>query len=313
MQKRENIRLLIILTVLIAATVVVMTTGGPRRVSFNPELFSIQDTSQIDKIVVSGKSFINTLNKDNGFWKVNGKYQLDEGLRRTLLPVLKEIRIRRPAPESRRQEIADFLKDEGIKVEIFNGGALLKSFLSAGVKEEGITWLMETTSGQPYVVHLPGYESYLAGLFEITENDWRDRIVLTAQRQSFRRLTLEYPAGSAEGFSILFDGLDLEMPGVADPDTGKVHDYLNLTEYILADKYLNPGEYPVYDSIVAGNPFATITVEKTNGRQDSIVFFPKPESDPFIAGKLEGEQVALFEYNRIKEIFAERKDFEKAE
>jgi len=312
MQKRENIRLLIILIALIAATVAVKTVGGPRRVSFDPKLFSISDTSQINKVAITGPNFANILSKEKGPWMVNGKYPLDEGLRRTLLPVLKEIRIRRPVPDSRREEISAFLRDEGIKVEIFKDGALAKSFLSGGVKEEGLTWFMETSGAQPYVVHLPGYESYVAGLFEITENDWRDRIVLSAPRQTFRRLTLNYPEGTAQSFSILFDGLSIGMPGINDPDTARILNYLNLSEYLLADKYLDHGEYPVYDSIAAGNPYATLAVEKTTGRRDSVVFFPKQENNPFIAGKLEDGQIVLFEYDRIKGLFAKREDFEKS-
>lgn len=311
MHRKENIRLLIILVALSAITVTLMTTGKSlRRISFQPDMFSVADTSLIDQVKISSGHFTNVLKKENGLWLVNGKYRLDEGLRRTLLPVLKEIRIRRPVPESRRGETMELLGKNGIKVEIFSDNRLIQSYMTGGIKNEGITWFMKSGEKQPFVVHLPGYESYIAGLFEITENDWRDRIVLESNWRTLSQATMAYDNKDGDDFSILFTGNSFDLPGIKEVDTAQVMNYLDMMTYILADKYLNRGELPVYDSLAASPPYATLQVEKMGKNQpETIVFYPLLDQDRYILGKVNGDQLALFEYNRIKGLFATKKEF----
>jgi hypothetical protein len=313
MQRRKNIRLLAILIFLIAVTALVMTVDTTGRgAAFDEKLFAINDTSQVERVVISGGHFTNELKKENQQWIVNGRYRLDEGLRRTLLPVLREIRIRRSVAETNKDEVISLLQEQGVKVEIFGRRGLISSFISAGVQEENLTYFMETGKKQPYVVHLPGYESYVAGLFEITENDWRDRIVMSINWQSLNQVRMAYPDEEGKNFAIKAGGNFFSVPGIHSLDSARIFDYLQDAQYVLTDKYLHQGEMPQYDSLAQTRPFAVLSLE-TIGQQapETLTFFPLQENGRYLLGKTGTGQLALFEYNRVKNLFAKMEDFGK--
>jgi hypothetical protein len=313
MQRKKNIRLLAILFLLIAVTGIVFSVDTTsRKAAFDEKLFSIQDTSQVERIVISSNHFINELKKEDNDWIVNGKYRLDEGLRRVLLPVLREIRIRRSVAGSSKDHVVELLKQKGVRVDIFGQSGLISSFISGGIHEENLTYFKKTDNGQPYVVHLPGYESYLAGLFEITENDWRDRIVMSINWQSLNEVKMAYPDDAENDFAIKAGGNFFSIPGINSIDSARVFDYLQDAQFVLTDKYLNNGEMPFYDSLAMTRPFAILSLQDIGQKQpETLAFYPRQDDGRYLLGKTGAGQMALFEYNRVKNLFAKMEEFEK--
>lgn len=311
MQRKKNIWLLIVLIGLIGINILVFTWhNNESTTAFDEKLFSIQDTAQIERIVIVGKDFENEIQKSGQQWIVNGKYKLDEGLRRTLLPVLREIRVRRTVSENQKEEIIGLLKNNGTKITVYSQKGVMTTFLSAGNREENLTYFMLSDSQQPYVVHLPGYESYVAGLFEIPENDWRDRIVMNILWQSLKELHLVYPNNQEKSFSIKASDQFFSVPGIQHLDSAQVFDYLQQVEYILTDKYIRPGEFSEYDSLAKTNPMAILKLESIGDELQSITFYPSGENDRYQLGVTETGQMVLFEVKRIAPYFVEKSDFD---
>ncbi len=311
MQKRRNIWLLIVLVGLIGINILVFTwNNNTSATAFDEKLFSIQDTAQIERIEIVGKDFENEIKKVGQQWMVNGQYKLDEGLRRTLLPVLREIRVRRTVSENQKEEVIDLLKNHGTKITVYSQKGVINTFLSAGNREENLTYFMLSDNQQPYVVHLPGYESYVAGLFEIPENDWRDRIVMNILWQSLKELHLVYPNNQEKSFSIKASDQFFSVPGIQYLDSARVFDYLQQVEYILTDKYIQPGEFSEYDSLAKTNPMAILKLESIGDELQSITFYPSGENDRYQLGVTETGQMVLFEVKRIAPYFVEKSDFD---
>lgn len=311
MQKKRNIWLLIVLVGLIGINILVFTwNSNTSATAFDEKLFSIQDTAQIERIVIEGKDFQNEIQKVGQQWMVNGRYKLDEGLRRTLLPVLREIRVRRTVSENQKEEVISLIENSGTKVTIYSQKGVMSTFLSAGDREENLTYFMFSDSREPYVVHLPGYESYVAGLFEIPENDWRDRIVMHVLWQSLNELQLIYPNNEEKSFSIKASDQFFSVPGIQNLDSARVFDYLQQVEYILTDKYIEPGEFPEYDSLVKMNPMAILKLESIGDELQSISFYPSGENDRYQLGVTEAGQMALFEVKRIAPYFVGKSEFD---
>ncbi len=311
MQKRRNIWLLIVLVGLIGINILVFTWNNhTSATAFDEKLFSIQDTAQIERIEIVGKDFENEIKKVGQQWMVNGQYKLDEGLRRTLLPVLREIRVRRTVSENQKEEVIDLLKNNGTKITVYSQKGVIITFLSAGNREENLTYFMLSDNQQPYVVHLPGYESYVAGLFEIPENDWRDRIVMNILWQSLKELHLVYPNNQEKSFSIKASDQFFSVPGIQYLDSARVFDYLQQVEYILTDKYIQPGEFSEYDSLAKTNPMAILKLESIGDELQSITFYPSGENDRYQLGVTETGQMVLFEVKRIAPYFVEKSDFD---
>ena len=312
-QRKKNIRLLATLVFLIGLTILVfLMDRNTDRIGVDQGLFAIRDTSAINRIVMSGDTFSNVLEKSNGGWLVNDQYTLDEGLRQVLLSVLQNVQVRRPVSMAEKETVVDFLREEGIKVEIYGEGQILKAFLSGGDQKNNLTYFMRADKEEPYVVHLPGYESYVAGLFEIKKNDWRNRIVLSSNWQAVQELALRYPGNERQGFSMIASERLFEIPGLQNPDTTKMMDYFQHVEYVLADKYIDHGESQVYDSLAKTVPYATLSVRELGDERPEIVDFYSPiPGDRFILGKTGENQLVLFDYERISGLFKTLDDFRK--
>ncbi|MGK7393748.1 MAG: hypothetical protein ACNS62_04215 [Candidatus Cyclobacteriaceae bacterium M3_2C_046] len=311
MQRRKNIRLLVIWLMLLSGTIILISLDQERdKVSVPRNLFIVEDTAAVNRIVMQGEQFNNILSQKNGRWLVNDVYQLDEGLRQVLLSVLKRIQVQRPVARAQQDEIIQLLQEQGIRVEIYQDEEMVQSYLTAGNRNQGVTYFMQPESDQPYIVHLPGYESYVAGLYEITENDWRDRIVMTTNWNSLNYLSLTYPGQARQGFTISYARDFFQVEGLAQMDTTKLMDYLERFQYILTDRYLDRGEDPIYDSLAQLPPYARLEVEQVGQDQpDKIEFFPRPEEGNYILGQINDDQLALFEYPRISELFRQQQYF----
>ncbi|HLF36277.1 MAG TPA: hypothetical protein VI583_18670, partial [Cyclobacteriaceae bacterium] len=206
MQRKKNIRSIVLLVILGSSAVVLALTGNRsgRKIT-NDRQFMIEDTVSVSRIVIEGEDFINTLERTGGIWKINEKYPADNSMVRVLMAVLHEVRVHRKAPRQMLFEITEGMKSKGIKVSVYDRQDLIHSFIAWG-NGTSVSYFKEDES-DPLVVHLPGYNSYVTGIFEVKENDWRDRLIVSTSWSGLKKYLLEYPGEINDGFTIISDGL----------------------------------------------------------------------------------------------------------
>ena len=302
-QKNKNIILAMAVVLLLASAVLISRTGrNARRQDFDDRKFTVTDTASVDKVVMKGKSLSNMIERVDGQWMVNRRYPLDPSMNKVLMAVLNDVRIHRSAPRKLIPEIRESLQDNGIRVMIYAKGNLVQSF-SAGGNNISVSYFMGS-DGEPYLVYLPGYDSYVSGIFEVSENDWRDRLVFTTTWSGLKSLTLDYPGNKKESFKIT-SGKELPViEGMPSTDTARVMDYLALYQMFAVDQYLDSGRVARYDSVCSTPPRIVLTLDAVNlNKPLTIKFFRRIPRDPFIAGEIGKNQRVLFSYERIKEIF----------
>lgn len=307
MQRKKNIRLLVILAVLITATVLLYSVGEERRgTNIATEQFAVVDTAAISRVEISHNQQVTLLSRESGRWLVNDKFPLDEGMRTVLLSVLHRVRVQRPVAEVMQEEVADDLQQDGYQVAVYAGNQRLMEYLAGGDREANVTYFKKPEETTPYVVHLPGYESYVAGLFEITENDWRNRIVLATDWNLIDSLQLIYPQNPESSFSILLQNQKYQVPEVAEPDTSMLYNFMDQVAYVLADRYIDQQEFPAYDSLSQTDPLAILRVKEiADNDAEQVLFYPPLPGDNFLLGKT-GEQLILFDLNRMRNILIRR-------
>lgn len=300
---------MVILSLLTVVTVIFYSFEPDQgQLSIDQEMFAIEDTAGIDKIVITTDSFANVLEKTpEGSWMVNQKFRLDEGLRKVLLSVLNRVRVQRPVSNARVDQVVAQLRNDNVAVEIYSDGQLLMDFLTGGNRITNTSYFMQTETRQPYQVALPGYDSYVAGIFEISENDWRDRIVFNASPTSFTSVTYNYTIDSLEGFTIEYDGA-FSLEGVENQDSEKILDLLSNMEFILADQYLDEGQRPTFDSLISRQPLWSLTLNKIGTTPVEIQFYNLKPIEGFLLGEINKSQLALFNYRRMRSIIVGLKD-----
>ena len=149
-------------------------------------------------------------------------------------------------------------------------------------------------------------------MFEVSENDWRDRFLFSTSWAGIKNLKLEYPGNPGKSFFIKSGSMFPEVEGVAKPDTSKLMNYLELFQTFVVDQYLDSGRVAKYDSVSLTRPSAILTIDAVSMNKPFILeFFEKLSGDPLIVGKLDENQIVLFSYERIKEIFKPKSYFSK--
>jgi hypothetical protein len=307
MQRKKNIRLLVLLSVLVIVTILLYSVGDERKgTDIATRKFAIADTSSITRVLISGNQQEIELSRESGKWTVNDKFLLDEGMRTVLLSVLNRVRIQRPVAATLQEEVVDSLQQNGYRVQVFSDDRVLLQYLAGGDKEANVTYFKKNDESIPYVVHLPGYESYVAGLFEITENDWRNRILLATDWNMIDSLKMTWPGDSGNNFSIIFKNQEYSVPEVPEADTSVLYSFMDNVSYVIADRFIDQGQFPRYDSLSKTTPLAMLSVNEIGDTSSTKVnFYPPLRGERMLLGKT-GEQLVLFDFERIRNTLVRR-------
>ena len=314
-QRQKNIRQLIYLGVLLGliTAFALIDNRGNDGFDFNKNEFTLGENTVITTVILEGPEGKNQFEYLNGAWQVNGNYLMDEGMRDVFFALLSRLEVKRPVAQSESDSLATYLRTRGTRVSIINNADTIKSYLVGGNEFRFQSYLMDPVAGLPYLVHIPGYQSYLAGIFEAQENDWRSRYIWDLDWTSLKKLTVDYK-GAQE--PLLFEYRDnfMAMEGVDLLDTANMMGYLEFIAYLQTDKYLLPDEIVVYDqSILSNEPLLSIDVEKIGDRKSSLRLFPIPDGKKYYPGLLNQEQIVLFQSTVVENMQASPSDFELTE
>ncbi len=312
-QKNKNITLLVILGLLVVSMIAL---GIQDDTNFNTmedkDIFSVPDTSMVDLISIKVKEKTIQLKKTNSNWVINEKHAADKNMIRVLLSILKDVEILRIVPNTQQKDIAQDILDNGFIIEIYNGDKIINSFYIAGNSNKTITYMMSVDKQDPMIVSLPGYENYVAGIFEIAENDWRDRTILSTNWRTLQKLRISYTEYPEYNLNIKFDFNFLTIEGVSPLDTTRMMAYIGEFNSLQADRFINKGQIPQYDSLLRTPPTVTMTIVDIDSKNSkTIAFFPMIKHDPMMLAYIkEDAQMALFEAARIQNLFAIKSDFD---
>jgi hypothetical protein len=309
MQKKKNITLLLLFLVLLVWTIIYMNLENrDSGLSFDENKFSIIDTAEVQTIRIKGNTISNELNRGSDYWVVNGRYHMDPSMQKVLMSVLHQVRIRRTVPNNDLERIKDDILSNGYQIEITRKDGT-KKILLAGGNGISLSYFMEKDL-IPYIVHLPGYESYVTGIFEVREHDWRDRLIFQTSWLGLKDLSLSYMGDPENSIRILAENNLYNVQGVDKIDTTSLMNYLDEISFFYTDQYIDDGQIPSYDSLKNSEPFAHLIVNSL-GMEDpvSITFFHKLPGENVMLGLLNDHQMCLFKTQRIQSIFQKKKYF----
>ncbi len=312
-QKRKNIGLIVILgfLILISFTLAIIPDSQTSTIQ-NSHMFAVGDTATIDQIRINSDGTNITLKKENQIWTLNEQYRAEQNMVRVLLSILKDAEVLRQVPKNQTEEIANYIHDNGFLIEISSGGDLLQSFYASGNENKTLSYMMPVDENNPAIVNIPGYESYVAGIFEIPVNDWRDRTILSTNWRTLQKLAVDFAQFPQYDFTIEFKFNFLNIEGIDKLDTAKMMSYIEQFNFLQADRYLSAGQNKQYDSLLQTPKTVTISIsdiDPDNSR--TIDFYPLLPDDPMMLGYVEeDEQMVLFQANRIQGLFAVKDEFE---
>lgn len=241
MQRKKNIRLIIVLVTLLVLTVITYVLVQPKdTIDVDRDLFSYQNTLEIDKVVFKSSNTVE-LNFERNQWSVNTLFEADPQRINVLFAILQQVRVRRSSASAKQVELKNKFSEGGIKVELYSQGTLLKSFEVLGLEENSLTY-MRLTQDESYLVEIPGYKSYLAGIFTLDENGWKNPLVFQLNWANLASVSLSYPINNANNLDIRFEERNLTLNGVERVDSTKLGNLIDDISLFYVNDYLDASE-----------------------------------------------------------------------
>ncbi|TAF34940.1 MAG: hypothetical protein EAZ57_02175 [Cytophagales bacterium] len=272
--------------------------------------FALEDTLGVDKFSF-GAAVISK--KSGTVWSINDKYEVDDDMLFSLFSVMKSLEVKRPVPAGQRNQIIDLFFRSGLEVKIWKGKEVYKKFFVAGDSAESYAML---DKGEPYEVYIPGgFYMPIRQLFEINEEEWRNRTILKTSSATLKTLSVEYTSKPEDNLYVEFkssksvSGLDsgyYTLRGEQAVNMPRLYQYLTQFTGVKCDAYVN--DPAVRDSIQKLEPFSKISlVDLAPEQSDVLRVYPSRSN---VLGLLEKSgQVVLLDPKYMSKLLGVKKAF----
>ncbi len=305
MQKKRNIRLLIILAVLVMVTVVTAFVIQPKdQLEVDRDLFSYESTFSIDQVVIDGSESIELM-VDGNTWMVNQSFEADPQRINVLFAILKQVKIRRKVAERQEESINKLFQNQGVSIKLMSNGEVLKSFKVVGDESASLTY-MRLGQEEMYLVEIPGYRSYLAGIFQLDQNGWRNPLVFDLNWANLASVKVSYPEKEENGFSISFDNRKLKLNEGTFSDSLKLGNYIDDVSLLYVNDYLNHEETASYKN---QENRATIIVNDIASNDHVLQIYDEVNDDEYLV-RIDSSHYGLIDKQLVRRVTKPRSYFQ---
>ena len=282
--------------------------GDVSKEEINHAYFQIADTEKIDEVTLHSPKGDVALKFENSRWHVNGVWDADVQMVKVLFATLKQIEPRRPVASALRDSVTRKLRSGGTQVTLFEAGEKRMSFLAGGNEDKTETWFQKDGDPQPFVMIIPGYRVFAAGIFELDVNGWRDKRIFNFNWRNFRSLKVKYPKESKSDFEVELKGTYFGIKNMEQSDTTKLNDFLDAVSLLFADRFDSQGK-PVADSLAKLQPIVHFEISDVANRTYTLDILQPGNKDREVYGRLPEGELVLFGRNKIGEIIRRRDYF----
>lgn len=298
-----------LLALLTVATVFVFWWIQPEnRLDINQDIFQVEDFSTISKVaLVSGDGGVD-LAFNGTRWRINDRYDADGNMIGVLFATLQQARPKRAIARARRDSVFSHLSDSGVKVSLYEGEELRKTFFAGGNKEKTQAFFADPATQEVYVMAVPGYRVYVSGIFELPENGWRDKFVFGFNWRNFKSLEASFRQAPSENFKVSMVKDYFGIEGIASADTARLNTYLDEVSLLTAEEYVSePG---LIDSLGQLQPDFQILVTDVANRTYRLRLFNEVQSKG-VFGIIQDRDAAIFDRGKIQHLWRPKSFFRK--
>lgn len=305
-QKRKNIVYLIAIGLLILVSFGLSRIGKKDSISYEPTKFTLQENTVITTVVMDQGDEVNRLDYNENQWVVNDTYLLDQGMRDVFFAVISQVEVLRPVSELLNDSISNEILKNGISVKILNNSENVMSYIVLGDPKTQKTYFLDEESMNSFLVHLPGYKSYVAGIYEVKEMDWRDRFVWDVNWTSMKTLKIDYADPGVEDLVFIYDNEFVGIESLNELDTSKMLSYLENIAYLQASEFLTEEDIESYE-IKDDLPDIVLSLSEIGDRNVEIRLYRISEKE--WVGQISDKEYAKFDQDEIEQLIQSPKDF----
>ena len=249
--------------------------------------FKVAYKERIGKIILhDDKKRTITLEKKDGRWMLNNKFQARQDLTNQLLNVVTRIESQAPVGKAAYQNVLREMLASNIQVQIFYEGENKpeRVYYVGGptLDSKGTYMLMEINgkpAERPHIVRIPGLDAYLTPSYEMEEDMWRSRTVFSLSPEAIQSISIRYPAENMQSFSLEAEGRDsftlFNYLHEAEPvKQAYLYAYASFFTDVQIENFENENE--LRTEIVRQTPYAIVEVKSKTGETTSTKLFFMP-------------------------------------
>ena len=273
------------------------------------DILQITDPLILTEIEIQKEKDTIILSQKKNKWTINNTFLADESLITLLLQTLHLNRV--------KQEISKNIKKQEsfsstIKIYLKNQQQTISSFFIYENTTKTETYLQLENTTKIYKIEIPGYNNYVAGIFELTENQWKNRIIFQSDARTLQSLKIHNFLDSIDDTHIFFNKNYMEVAKIKNIDSVALSNYLSYFEYFYTNEYISIGQKNEYDSIMKTQPLYSISLQDIDNNKNKIIYVFYPLShDKYTILKDDKGYYSLCESKRIEKILVKNSYFTK--
>jgi hypothetical protein len=307
MQRKKNIQLLISLMIIVVITFFLFVfTSTKNSSSVDKDLFQVENLDKIDHVLLESAKGKTDLKFNGTKWVVNDKYEADRQMVTVLFATLKQTIAKRQVAANVQDSMQKEIFKSGNKISCFEATSLAKEIWIGGNIQKTETYF-QLKDGKPYVVTIPGYRVYVASIFELTSNDWRDKQVFNFNWQNIKSLDVIFASDPKQNFKASFKEKFFSIEGI-NTDTTKLASYMDALLQLRSERILDSLEAKNYASNILQHPLMKIAIQDVANRTYPLILFPLEKGSKYQVGKINNEVVVLNPLI-LKDVFRKREYF----
>ncbi|NOS92118.1 MAG: DUF4340 domain-containing protein [Cyclobacteriaceae bacterium] len=292
MKENRNLYLLISLIAMSLITAFVLIWNGSDSADIDKSLFKIAADNKVDKIQFESAKGKVELTFNGSKWLLNKQKEADAQMVTVFFASLLQAEPKRELTGTFRDSIQQRMKQSGIRVKLWEGDVIVKEMTVVGNEQKTETYF-QLPNEEPYFVTIPGYRVYVASIFELTANEWRDKRIFNFNWQNFKSLKSHLPSDSAQDFTVSLGNGLFGIEEVAVTDTTKLSQYLESIFNLRADRFLTSEEIQQNDSLLAGKPVMELTIQDIAKHQLHLSVFGKQKEGFGMVATINQEPILL--------------------
>ena len=241
--------------------------------------FAVADTANISKIFMADRSGrkITLDRKTSGQWLLNTNYTARQDLIKVLLETIATLEVKATVPKAARNTVIKDLAASAIKVEIYKGENLAKTYYVGGATPDSYgTFMLLDNAKDPYIMQVPENRGYLTPRYTTLSNEWRDRHLFKYNKGEIAQLKIDYLYQTDRSFVLnaQSNSINLSKSGKAIAmSQAQLQNYLSQYANISVEGYANPKDK---DSIISRGPFILMSIVDTKGNNKEVKIFRMP-------------------------------------
>ncbi|MCY4419339.1 MAG: hypothetical protein OXB93_05800 [Cytophagales bacterium] len=276
---------------------------GLRAFSFLPKL----DTAELVELRIEGAEHTVRLHRQaDQIWKINDRHLMSNRLRDLLFQIFLRAEgiyhldsLSYPVEELSSFRVGLYHRDESVQlVEVIGHGFSQQTYLYDSLHKKYVLW------------EIPGYPRYLAGMFELSASQWRDRRLLESTWFSLKSISIHYPRRPEDDFFLVLDKYRPYVRGLDLVDSLFCRDYIDQFNNFLVNEYILSGQVDRYDSLLKTPPLAILRIEDIYPSASKHIELRYIPGDQYYLLRTKEGDLALSEFKRWKTFLITRSHFE---